>query len=86
MDVEDPSPGTPRTIGTVHALQLEAEHSGSALGRQYPGSHLPWRVVADMLAVSALEVRYPVTFFILMEPDDSPPHRAPSRDARACAL
>lgn len=38
--------------------------------RDDPGAKRPWRVVANVLVVAALELRNPVLFFILVEADD----------------
>jgi len=43
---------------------------GAAFGRDDPRPALPRRVVPDVLAVAALELSDPMTFRILMKPDD----------------
>jgi hypothetical protein len=49
----------------------------SRLGR-HPGPHLPWRRVADVLGVSALELGDPVPLGILVEPHDGSVGNHPS--------
>ena len=44
--------------------------SGTTLLRRHPLPHLPWRIVAHVLAVTALELRHPVVLGILMEAGD----------------
>ena len=41
----------------------------AAFRRPHPFARLPWRIVAHMLVVSALELGDPVPLFILMEAD-----------------
>lgn len=43
----------------------------------HPRSHLPWRIVSDVLRMSALELRNPLLFHILMKAENPPRHRGP---------
>ena len=36
-----------------------------------PGPVLPWWIVSDVLAMTALQISDPVSFLILMKPDDA---------------
>jgi hypothetical protein len=45
-----------------------------------PRSHLPRRVVRNVLRVSALEIGDPLSFAVLVKADDSPWYRRPVGD------
>ena len=63
---------------------------GATLVRRHPLAHLPWRIMAHVLAVAALELRHPVADFVEVVADDPAddaatlPHRS-SRAARGAA-
>ncbi len=67
-------------LTALHAVERLAQKHRAAGFRDHPWTHLPWWVVANVLRVTALEVRDPVLLFILMEADDPPGNRRP----RAC--
>jgi hypothetical protein len=41
---------------------------------QHPGTVLPWRVVANVLAMTALQQGYPLEFGVLLEPGNTAVH------------
>lgn len=55
---------------TLHATKRAADEARPAGFRCDPRPRLPRRLVPHMLRVTALEVGDPMTFIILMEPDD----------------
>jgi hypothetical protein len=54
-----------------HALELRAEKGRAAVRGDDPWAELPWRVMTNMLAVPARELRDPVPFFIRVVSNDS---------------
>lgn len=63
-----------------NARQLGAEKFSSPLLGLYPLSHLPGRIMPNVLRVSALQLGDPVLLRILMISDDAPRHRWPVGD------
>lgn len=59
----------------VFACEALAEFGGAAFGCRDPWPVGPWRVVANMLGVAALEVGYPVTCVVLVKAGDTAVHR-----------
>ena len=53
-----------------------ADKRGAALRRGDPVPNHPWRIVTDMLCVSAFQLSDPVTEFVLPEPDNPAHHNA----------
>jgi len=56
-----------RAGAAFRALQHLANHRRSALGRNNPGATDPWGIVPNVLIVTALELRYPVTSIVDMK-------------------
>ena len=59
---------------TKTAFQRLADPGGAALLLQDPRGELERWLVADVLAVTALQVRNPCSAIVLAEPDDRPIH------------
>ena len=59
---------------TLDTVELMAEKVVAAFLRSHPGPHGPGRVVADVLSVAAVEVRYPIAVFVLMKADNTSFH------------
>jgi hypothetical protein len=59
---------------TKRAIEESIEPAGPSFCRRDPGPDLPRRVVPSVLGMPALEVRYPVTFVVLVKPRDAPFH------------
>src|SRR5262249_35816371 len=59
-----------RFLGAFLARQLFAELSRTAFRSDHPGPILPWRMVAHVLRMPALEVGHPVAVGVLMKGDD----------------
>jgi hypothetical protein len=57
-------------------IQAAANHGRAALRSLHPGPHLPWRLVTHMLPVPTLKLGYPLTFGVLVKPDNLSPHTA----------
>ena len=56
---------------TGAAAQNRAHVSGSAAGRQYPGTDLPGRRVPNVLRMPTLELGHPVLLLVLMKTNDA---------------
>jgi hypothetical protein len=76
---------TDRSLGRVgdpgvapHAVQRRTEEARAPLGGRHPLAVLPRRVVTHVLAMSAVEIRDPMTFIIPVEPDNATIHVAVS--------
>ena len=52
---------------TFDAIEQMTEPAGSSLGSGDPNSHLPRRIVPDVLTVTALQIRDPVTLLVQVE-------------------
>jgi hypothetical protein len=62
-----------RGLGAAqHALQLGMQVLCASFSCRHPNPHLPRRIVAHVLRVSALEISHPVAFVIGVIPDDLP--------------
>jgi hypothetical protein len=59
---------------TFDAIQLLANESGAAFVSKDPGSECPRRVMPDMAGVPAIQVRYPITKFVLVKADNASFH------------
>ena len=55
------------TLHTPHGVPDEARPTRF---RRHPRPRLPWRIVPHVLGVTALQLRNPVLFLVLMEADD----------------
>jgi hypothetical protein len=71
------APGVRHSIA-CGAVQLYANKRPAGLFRRHPGPVLPRRIVPHVLTVSALEVRDPVMFEVLMKTDDLTLHPTPA--------
>jgi hypothetical protein len=69
-----------RSRGAGHAGKGSAEMVASPLFILHPRSHLPGRIVPDVLRVSAFELRDPLLLVVLMKADDSPRNCRPIGD------
>ena len=56
------------------ALERRAELPLASVRSEHPRTLLPWRAVADVLTVAALEERHPVPHLVLLEADHGAPH------------
>ena len=56
------------------AVQRGAQPAAAALLRYDPWPHLPWRIVAHVLIVTALQFGDPVASLVLMESGDAACH------------
>jgi hypothetical protein len=63
--------------------ERDADVPSPSLGRDDPGTELPWRIVTHVLRMPALEVSHPVTFVILVEADNPPPRQGSSHKPRS---
>jgi len=61
---------------TDDAVQRGTQPAATALLRQDPRPHLPWRIVAHVLIVTALQFGDPVAGLVLMESGDAACHVA----------
>src|SRR5665213_2575880 len=61
----------PVGLGALHALKRSAEEAATALCGHDPGPHLPRRIVAHVLRMSAFEIGHPVLLNVLMKADDA---------------
>jgi hypothetical protein len=59
---------------TKRAVEESIKPAGPPFYSRDPGPDLPRRVVPSVLGVPAFEVRYPVTFIVLVKPNDAPFH------------
>ena len=59
---------------TFQAIKLDADFRTSSLFRQHPFARSERWVVANLLAVIAVEHRTPVAFIVQLETDDHPFH------------
>jgi hypothetical protein len=55
---------------TLLASENSSKKIGTALWRDNPRTIGPWRIVPNVLVVTALEFRNPMLLFILMKADD----------------
>jgi hypothetical protein len=55
----------------IAARKCLAESLGPTFWRNYPGTLGPWRIVANVLVVTALEFGHPMVLFVLVEAHDS---------------
>ena len=54
----------------IAARKCLAESLCPTLLRDYPGPMGPWRIVANVLVVTALKFRHPMALFVLVEAHD----------------
>ena len=59
---------------TTFAVNLHTHVRCSAFFSRHPLAHCPWRIVAYMLSMPAIQLRYPMAFVILVESDNRSPH------------
>jgi hypothetical protein len=59
---------------TTFALNLHANVRRSAFFSGHPLTHCPRRIVPYMLSMPAIQLRHPMTFFVLLESDNRSPH------------
>ena len=70
-------------VFAANAVQLEADPRGTTFRRQHPRPRYQWRLMADVLAVAALEDRAPVALVILFEAGDALLHGSDVSDRKA---
>jgi len=66
---------TYRFLVAPHAFELQTKARRSSLRGGYPLAHLPWRIVPDVLAVTAAQLGHPVPFLIPVVANDGLLHR-----------
>ena len=59
-----------RGFVAADAVQLDAESGGASFWRGNPWAYLPRRIVANVLAVPALQLGQPMPFVILVKSND----------------
>ncbi len=59
---------------TKGAIEESIKPAGPPFCRRDPRPDLPRGVVPSVLGVPAFEVRHPVTFVVLVKPNDAPSH------------
>lgn len=73
----------PTILRTRDAPERCAEMLRSPRSTANPGAILPWRIVPDVLRMSALQLGHPVALGILVEGNNPPRHCRPVREAHA---
>src|SRR5688572_15338506 len=58
-------------LGAKRAVERRAQKTSASLGRQHPRAHLPWRLMPDVLVVTAFKFGDPVPFGVGVKSDDS---------------